>query len=110
VTNKPTTENGARVRKARKAKRLSQAQLAKLCNVTQATVQKIETGRSINSRFLPKIWAGLGLPLEELDPAYKANGAATAIENDDNAVDLEDMFDQFVIDFRRQLRKQRSRR
>jgi transcriptional regulator with XRE-family HTH domain len=63
-------EIGDRVRKARKQAKLSQVELAKLCNVTQATVQKIETGRSTNSRFLPKVWARLGLPLIELDPGF----------------------------------------
>jgi transcriptional regulator with XRE-family HTH domain len=57
---------GLRVRKARKRAGLSQAELAKLCNITQATVQKIETSRSTNSRFLPTVWARLGLPLPEL--------------------------------------------
>jgi transcriptional regulator with XRE-family HTH domain len=61
-----------RLRRARKQAGLSQVELAKLCNVTQATVQKIETGRSTNSRFLAKIWARLGLPLDELDPDYSS--------------------------------------
>jgi transcriptional regulator with XRE-family HTH domain len=67
---------GSRVREARKKAGLSQAELAKLCNVTQATIQKIETSRSANSRFLSIVWARLGLPLVELDPGYSADIAS----------------------------------
>jgi transcriptional regulator with XRE-family HTH domain len=61
---------GARVREARKLAGLTQVKLAKRYGVTQSTIQKIETGRSTNSRFLPVVWARLGLPLAELDPGF----------------------------------------
>jgi transcriptional regulator with XRE-family HTH domain len=100
-------EIGARVRKARKQAGLSQVELAKLCNVTQATVQKIETNRSANSKFLAKIWSQLNLPLEEI--GIKVNGAAVAIENDDNRVDRQfDQFEDLLIDFLRQVRTLRK--
>jgi transcriptional regulator with XRE-family HTH domain len=85
MTNKPSTNIGAQIRKARKAKGLTQSELAQQAGVTQATVQKLETGRSTNSRYLPQIWAGLGLPLEELNPAFKADGRASSTRDDDNS-------------------------
>jgi transcriptional regulator with XRE-family HTH domain len=121
MTNKPTTEIGARIRKARKTMGLSQAELAQRLGVTQATIQKIETSRSTNSRYLAKVVAGVGLPLEELDPVFKSvsltreeqelvewaktDGAATASDPIDQIEDT-------LIDLLRQvraLRKQTSR-
>jgi transcriptional regulator with XRE-family HTH domain len=71
---------GARVRQARKQVGLTQVKLAERCGVAQATVQKIETGRSANSRFLPKIWVQLGLPLVELDPGFAQAQVGMGVE------------------------------
>jgi transcriptional regulator with XRE-family HTH domain len=60
------TNIAGRLRRARRQAGLTQADLALLCGMTQATVQKIEAGHSTNSRFLPKIWAQLNQPLNEL--------------------------------------------
>lgn len=55
-------------RAARKAKGWSQEQLADAAGVSQTTIDKIENGRTLNSRFLPRLAAALEVPLAELDP------------------------------------------
>ena len=54
-------EMGERIRLAREARGLSQADLAKEIGVSQAAIQKVETGETRKSRFLPDIMAFLGI-------------------------------------------------
>jgi transcriptional regulator with XRE-family HTH domain len=61
-------ELGGLVRKYREALGLSQAQLGRAVGVSQATIDKIESGRTTLSRFLPRIAARLGIPQRDLDP------------------------------------------
>jgi transcriptional regulator with XRE-family HTH domain len=61
-------ELGGMIRKYREALGLSQAELGKAVGVSQATIDKIENGRTALSRFLPRIAARLGIPLKQLDP------------------------------------------
>ncbi len=42
----------------------SQGKLAQIVSTSQATIDKIENGRSTRSKFLPQIYHALGLPLE----------------------------------------------
>jgi phage repressor protein C with HTH and peptisase S24 domain len=65
-----TMEPGELIRKRREELGLSQAQLAKQSGgISQATVEKIEKGETLRSKFLPLIAKRLGLPLESLDPS-----------------------------------------
>jgi phage repressor protein C with HTH and peptisase S24 domain len=57
---------GERVRARREALGKSQDWLAEAAGTSQATIDKIEHGRSRRSKFLPNVFAALGLPLEEL--------------------------------------------
>lgn len=59
---------GERVRSRRVALDKSQEWLAKQAGTSQTTIDKIEHGRSRRSRFLPAVYAALGLPLDELVP------------------------------------------
>jgi transcriptional regulator with XRE-family HTH domain len=61
-------ELGGLVRKYREALGLSQAELGRAVGVSQATIDKIESGRTTLSRFLPRIAARLGIPQRDLDP------------------------------------------
>lgn len=61
-------ELGDLVRKHRERLGLSQAELGRAVGVSQATIDKIESGRTTLSRFLPRIAARLGIPQRELAP------------------------------------------
>jgi phage repressor protein C with HTH and peptisase S24 domain len=63
---------GQRIRRRREELRLSQADLGRQVGVSQATIDKIESGHTARSRYLPMIAVKLGLPLEELDPGLVA--------------------------------------
>lgn len=64
---------GDKIRAARERLGLSQAELGRLSGgCSQATIEKIEKGETLRSKFLPFIAARLGLPLAELDAAYAA--------------------------------------
>lgn len=65
-------ELGGLVRKYREALGLSQAELGRAVGVSQATIDKIESGRTTLSRFLPRIAARLGIPQRDLDPLIGA--------------------------------------
>ena len=69
---------GERVRDAREAKGWSQARLARQIGLSQATLHKIESGISKNSRYIPVIWAQVGLPLDDLNRRLRQAGMAAA--------------------------------
>lgn len=56
----------SRVRARREELEKSQEWLAKQAGTSQTTIDKIEHGRSRRSKFLPAVYAALGLPLDEL--------------------------------------------
>jgi len=65
---------GECVRAAREAKGWSQARLARHIGFSQATLHKIETGLSKNSRYIPVIWAQVGLSLDDLNQRLRQSG------------------------------------
>ena len=65
---------GECVRAAREAKGWSQARLARHIGFSQATLHKIEAGISKNSRYIPVIWAQVGLPLDDLNKRLRESG------------------------------------
>jgi transcriptional regulator with XRE-family HTH domain len=69
-------EIGEKIRTQREALGLSQADLAQAVGVSQATVDKIESGKTVRSRYLPRIAARLGIPLTELDPDLESHAFA----------------------------------
>ena len=73
------------IRKYREALGLSQAELGKAVGVSQATIDKIESGRTMLSRFLPRIAARLGIPLKELDPLIEAHQRQSGFREPDAA-------------------------
>jgi transcriptional regulator with XRE-family HTH domain len=69
---------GECVREAREAKGWSQARLARQIGLSQATLHKIESGISKNSRYIPVIWAQVGLSLDDLNRRLRQAGMTTA--------------------------------
>jgi DNA-binding XRE family transcriptional regulator len=65
---------GECVREAREAKGWSQARLARHIGFSQATLHKIENGISKNSRYIPVIWAQVGLSLDDLNKRLRQSG------------------------------------
>lgn len=63
-------EPGERIRQAREARGWSQADLGKRVGISQPAIQKIEDGRTQNSKFLPQIAGVLSIPIAELDETY----------------------------------------
>lgn len=63
---------GEQIRIKREALGLTQTQLAEAVGTNQQTVEKIENGVTKRSSYLPAIATRLGIPLGDLDPAYKA--------------------------------------
>lgn len=68
-----------KIRSAREAKGLSQADLAKKIGSSQQTVAKLEAGTITFSRFFPRISKILDIPLPSLDETYRVEvmGSAT---------------------------------
>jgi phage repressor protein C with HTH and peptisase S24 domain len=66
------TEPGDLIRAKREAIGLTQTQLADELGTKQQTIEKIENGITKKSSYFPAISARLGIPLTDLDPAYKA--------------------------------------
>src|SRR5919106_647430 len=60
------TDLGERIRRERHAQNLSQQALAKMVGTNQQTVEKIETGKTKHSSFLPQILTALGIGLDAL--------------------------------------------
>jgi phage repressor protein C with HTH and peptisase S24 domain len=67
---------GQKIRRRREELRLSQADLGREVGVSPATIDKIESGHTARSRYLPMIAVKLGVPLEELDTQLAALGGA----------------------------------
>jgi DNA-binding XRE family transcriptional regulator len=84
-------EAGHRVRMRREELGMSQLMLAKAVGISQTTVQKIDTGESASSRFMPIIWAKLKLPLNELNPIFGNDDTSTQdVPNQPNSFDSQD--------------------
>ncbi|MDP4024437.1 helix-turn-helix transcriptional regulator [Methylobacterium sp. NEAU 140] len=66
---------------------ISQADLAKSVDISQAAINKIEKGTVLKSRFLPRIARKLNLKLEDLDQDYKST-YADAIDKIEGIVEL----------------------
>jgi phage repressor protein C with HTH and peptisase S24 domain len=58
---------------------LSQDALAEMVGTSQTTIEKIENRKTLNSRFLPKIFGALGLPLDMLVSSEKRVGVDYAL-------------------------------
>ncbi|MDB5514013.1 MAG: putative phage repressor, partial [Tardiphaga sp.] len=59
------------IREARERRSWSQKDLADRAGVSQVAIVKIESGATVQSKFLPRIAQILGLDLAELDPSLK---------------------------------------
>ena len=66
---------GTRLREARKAKGITQAELGKLAGTNQAVIQKIENGWTLRPRMVD----GLALALD-VDPAWLQWGEPFAVK------------------------------
>jgi phage repressor protein C with HTH and peptisase S24 domain len=60
------------IREARERHNWSQKDLAERAGVSQVAIVKIESGATVQSKFLPKIAQILGLDLADLDPTLKS--------------------------------------
>ena len=63
---------GEKIRQRRDALGLSQADLGREVGCSQATIEKIEKGETVRSKFLSLLAVRLDLPLGEIDPGYAA--------------------------------------
>jgi transcriptional regulator with XRE-family HTH domain len=63
---------GERIRAAREARRMSQAELAAAVGISQPAIRKIESGETVRSRYLLPIGNVLGIPAAELTAAFDA--------------------------------------
>ena len=70
----PWASQGDRIRRLRLDKGWSMAELARCVNTSKQTIDKIERGESLKSRYLPEIARELGVSLEEINPKF-ADGA-----------------------------------
>src|SRR3954464_341020 len=59
------------IREARERRNWSQKDLADRAGVSQVAIVKIESGATVQSKFLPKIAQILGLDLADLDPSLR---------------------------------------
>lgn len=59
--NHSTNSIGDRIRSVRRQKNISQAELAKLANVSQGAISQLESGRNETSKELPQIALALGV-------------------------------------------------
>jgi transcriptional regulator with XRE-family HTH domain len=62
---------GDKIRERREELDMSQADLAKKADVSQATISGLENGKQQSSRKILRVVAVLGLKLEEVDSEYK---------------------------------------
>lgn len=60
-------EPGNLIKIERVKRKWSQAELGKRAGISQVAVKKIESGKTLKSKFLPKIAQELGIPLSKLD-------------------------------------------
>lgn len=72
------SEIGAKVRERRVKLGMSQEELARAAGTSQATIDKIEHGRSNRSRFLPAVFSALSLPMDDLAPTSGERTAAVS--------------------------------
>lgn len=76
-----------RITEGRKAKDLSQAQLARLTGVSQATIAKIESKKARASEHLPKLIETLGLsPSDFPDDAFEVKRGGRPNKNEDQTL------------------------
>lgn len=77
---------GDRIKRARKAANMSQADLAKLSGVSQPAIKKIESGETRKSRYMPDIARALGKQLSDIDPTFldRQDGWLTIHKNETN--------------------------
>lgn len=68
------TEPGQVIKEARRRRNWSQADLARRAGISQAAINKIESGGTKHSRFFPLLARVLDVPLEELDLSLTRNG------------------------------------
>ncbi len=71
---------GESIRTARQRLGLSQAQLAEIAGVTQATIAKIEAGQTVRTRFLAEIGRALGVPAADMIDWHNRDAADAAVE------------------------------
>lgn len=67
----------AQIHAALKMRELSQAEVARMCDVTRATVHQVIHGRSRSARIERRIAAATGLPLAVLWPQWHGDAAST---------------------------------
>lgn len=58
------------LKKIREDNDLSQARLAKLAGVSQQSISRLEAGKDLTSKYLPRIAAALRVPVSAIDPSY----------------------------------------
>ncbi len=64
---------GQQIRARREELGQSQAELAKAIGISQVAIDKIESGKTRKSRYLPEVLSALGLPLEMISSGVTAS-------------------------------------
>ncbi|WP_248309133.1 XRE family transcriptional regulator [Bosea sp. AK1] len=82
----PLMTLGQKIRARREEMNLSQADLGKRIGISQVSIDKIESGKTLKSKYLPEVLSILGMPLD-LISATVGRGAAPA-QSTVSAVDL----------------------
>lgn len=71
--------SGARIRELRERQGWSQRRLADKIGIKQQSLNAIESGKVLKSKYLPDLARALGVPLESLDPNLEAVDAGEVV-------------------------------
>ena len=55
---------GERIKQERLAKDMTKTELARMCNLTYATINKLEKGKMVTAKTLEKVCSALGLKIK----------------------------------------------
>lgn len=70
---------GQKIRARREEMNLSQDALAKRVGISQVAIDKIESGKTLKSRYLPEILSALGMPLDLISPGVDRGPIASTV-------------------------------
>jgi phage repressor protein C with HTH and peptisase S24 domain len=79
-------EPGILIKTERLRRNWSQAELGKRAGISQVAIKKIEAGKTLKSKHLPKIAQELEIPLNKLDPALNPQMNDEAVNQNDGNV------------------------
>lgn len=69
---------GQKIRARREEMNLSQADIAKRIGISQVAIDKIESGKTLKSRYLPEVLSILGMPLDLISSTVERGSTPTS--------------------------------